>query len=148
MIPPEVVVMSMSMLSSILSIASSTKKLMGDRKISSEEAVKEFENNASKSDRQLLSDAQVRSSILSVLEIKVISEKLLSQMAREAQRCEDNHVESREKASSDTDREQADIRAAQCMCKVLRDIRRYNNKTLPVGGDVFKNWWISYGCVE
>ena len=80
-----------------------------------------------------------------ILQMMVISQKLLDQLDSEAKDCEQRHVRARQDAGRDQMKlSQADIDAAQCMCSVLRDIRRYNKGMLPAGD--FQNWWESYSC--
>jgi hypothetical protein len=143
-IPPEVIASSMSMLASVLSMASSIKNIMTGRKVDSKTAIGIFKQTASPEEIGILADADVENSISEVS--NVIAADLLGQLASEAKRCQDRHINDRQAALTQMSTDQADINAALCMCSVLRDIRRYNKGVLPSGP--FKNWWESYSCPE
>ena len=74
-----------------------------------------------------------------------VQQLIAKRLKNEANACESKHVKARKTATTQIDKDQADIDAAQCMCAVLRDLYRYNGKTLPSHGP-FKNWWDSYDC--
>jgi hypothetical protein len=144
-VPPEFLSMgasSLSLLASTLSIAASVKRLLTGEK-STDAAIEEFKKNASKEEVKILDYELIQDA---VAKISVISQPLLSQLAREAQRCEDNHLHLRENATTQIERDRANIRANECMCTVLRDIKRYNQGVLP--GKIFENWWASYSCTD
>lgn len=135
---------SLGILASILSIASSVQQLLAKRsELEREEALEKFiEESATDKEVVLLKQTEIREA---VLEVSIISEKLMQQLSKEAEACENNHIEARNVAKTQIEKDEADINAAQCMCSVLRDLYRYNKKALPAHGP-FKNWWDSYGC--
>ncbi len=140
--PIEPISATLSILASVLSIASSVKQIMERRRIGREEALQRFLKEAEDKERSLLEDPATR---LDILELTTISEKLLKQLLDEANQCERKHIENRKKSETKIDRDQADIDAAECMCGVLRAIIRYNKRKLPDNGP-FKDWWDSYSC--
>src|SRR5438105_1941990 len=97
-IPPDAIPASMSMIASVLSIASSIKNLMTRNRISSDQAIDLFKQTATKSDIKTLSDPKAHASIVGITKIHVISTRLLSQFADEARNCEDRHLKGRQDA--------------------------------------------------
>jgi len=131
---------TLAVLASVLSIAASVKSLMRMQKIDNTDAIEAYRKDATEAERRLIDENQTK-----ILEITVISENLLKQLADEAGACEQRHVAARKNATSQIDKEIADIGAAQCMCNVLRAIKRYNKMKLPLS---FEDWWDSYGCTN
>lgn len=136
---------SLSLLSSILSIAASAKELMASRGASAAAAIDQLAESDG-SARELLADPDMRTTVL-ILAQTVISKDLLDQLTREARKCERNHISDRKKAKSHTDKDDADIEAAQCMCSVLRDAKRYNGGSLP-NSKLLDDYWKSYRCKD
>jgi hypothetical protein len=131
------------MLASILSITRSVKDLMSGAKIDSKEALEIFAGKASEKEKKLLDVQGVRTSIVAM---SVIANPLLAQFEAEAEACQAKHIRDRKKAAGDSVKgNQADRRAAQCMCSVLISIRLHNQGELPKGQ--VQDWWDSYGCV-
>lgn len=136
---------SIGILASVLSIAASVKQLVQKRHISKQDALQIYLRQASDKERKLLQRPDIQAA---VLEVTVISKALLDQLAKEAQECERKHIRERQEAdrkNNQTDKVRADVNAAQCMCNVLRDIKRYNTGQLPKHGP-FLDWWDSYDC--
>jgi hypothetical protein len=138
-IPPEAIPTTVA---AIFSIAVSIKRLMTGNKVDSDNAIDLFKATASPRDRDLLSDPIIHAS---VAQITVISEPLLDQLHQEAQSCEDRHLKARQVSTTYMARTTADNDAAQCICSVLRDLRRFNNDELPPDS-IFSRWWLSYRC--
>ena len=132
---------AIQILAAILSIAASVRQLAQARKVSKQEALEIFRREASPKDRELLEDRTTRDA---VIELQLISQPLLDQLSSEAKDCEDEHIGARKRAKGIGDRKNADVKAAECMCGVLRDIKGYNDETLPSGP--FQNWWTAYSC--
>lgn len=135
---------SLSILSSILSIAVSVKEWMTQKDVTAETAVAQLADRGDNATREALAQTDVREAVLSLM---VISKDLLKQLEREADACETKHIRARKAADGHIDKQQADINAAQCMCGVLRDIKRYNGRQLP-NSDQLKGFWSSYGCED
>lgn len=135
---------SLSILSSILSIAVSVKDWMSQTGTSAETAIDQLSERGNEQTRQALAEADIREAVLSLM---VISKDLLEQLTAEALECENKHIAGRKSATGHIDKQDADIKAAQCMCGVLRDVKRYNNRQLP-NGKRFRNLWDSYGCED
>ena len=133
---------AMSALSSILSIAASVRSLQREFNLNPMEALKRFLGKANPADRDLLNQPGIKEA---VVELLVISEKLLKQLSREAHECEERHIEARQAAQDQTSKDVADVRAANCMCSVLRSIKKHNGMNLPEK-DVLKGFWKSYNC--
>jgi len=140
----EPITTTLSALASLLSIANSVLKLM-KKGVSREDALTMYRDEATPQEREIIDDPENRAAIL---EVTVISRDLLEQLAKEAKACERKLIAARRRAEEkgrQIDKTEADRRAAQCMCNVLRDIMLYNEKELPEHGP-FKRWWRSYGC--
>jgi len=134
---------SLSILSSILSIAASVKELMASHGATAGAAVDQLSGSDGLA-REILADPDTREAVL-LLAQTVISNDLLDQLTREARKCERNHIGDRKKAKGHTDKDDADIEAAQCMCSVLRDTKRYNGGSLP-DSKLLNDYWKSYRC--
>ena len=133
---------TLSIIASILSITRSVRELMQKNQASKEDALALFRKGASKAQKDVLDRPGVAAA---VLQLMIISPKLLQQLEDEASDCEQRHIKARQAAGRDQGKlDQADIDAAQCMCAVLRAIRRYNKDELPSGD--LQNWWDSYRC--
>jgi hypothetical protein len=133
---------TLSIIASILSITRSVRELMQKSQASKEEALAHFRERANKAQKDILDRPGVTAA---VLQMTIISPKLLKQLDDEAKECEQRHITARQDAGRDQGKlDQADIDAAQCMCAVLRAIKRYNTGKLPSGD--FQNWWDSYRC--
>jgi hypothetical protein len=133
---------SLSILSSILSIAVAVKDWMSQRGVSAETAIDQLAERGDEQTREALTQAEIREAVLSVM---VISKDLLEQLTREALECEKKHVRGRKSAKGHIDKKDADIKAAQCICGVLRDVKLYNNRQLPSSRRL-QDFWESYGC--
>lgn len=133
---------AVSVLSSILSIAASIKSLQLKFKLNPKEALRRFLGKASQAEKDLLSQPGIEDA---VLELMVISEKLLEQLSHEAHECEQRHIQARQAAQDLTSKDVADVRAANCMCSVLRSIKKHNGMNLPQK-DVLRDFWKSYNC--
>lgn len=133
---------ALSILSSILSIAASVKELMATRGATANEALAEL--GEADDFREALTDPATRQSVLALAQ-SVISKDLLEQLTREALQCERQHIGDRKRAEGLTDKENANIDAAQCMCGVLRDVKRYNGGDLP-DDPLLRDFWRSYRC--
>jgi hypothetical protein len=140
--PVETAVATLSILASSLSITRSVTELVQKFGISKEDALARFRKSASKAENEILDRPGMAGAVLAMT---IISSALLQQLEDEARGCERRHIEDRKNAGEDLGKKEvADIQAHQCMCSVLRAIKRYNKGELP--GDLFKNWWDSYGC--
>ncbi|MGB0748205.1 MAG: hypothetical protein ACPGO3_05630 [Magnetospiraceae bacterium] len=135
---------SLAIFASVMSIAASIKQLMQDRNVPSEEALKLFQETASPKEIEVLESPANKSAII---ELTTISDKLLKQLSKEAQECEDQHIKDRKDAGGKIDEEQAESDAEQCMCSVLRTIKRRNKRQLPPSGPLI-DWWESYNCKD
>lgn len=134
---------ALSVLSSIFSIAVSVKELMAARGTSATEALDHLSESAEF--YETLADPSTRQSVL-VLAQSVISPEMLDQLKNEAMQCQRKHIDDRKKARDNfTKKDNADIDAAQCMCSVLRDVKRYNRGRLPDDRQLH-DFWISYRC--
>lgn len=133
---------AVSVLSSILSIAASVRSLRLKFKLSPKEALARFLGKATQEQKDLLNQPGVEEA---VFELMVISEKLLEQLSREAHECEERHIAARQAAQDLTSKDVADVRAANCMCSVLRSIKKHNGMDLPEKG-LLRRFWKSYNC--
>lgn len=140
--PIEPVSSSLAIMASILSIAASIKSLAQKYKLSNKAALTRYLGMASQKEADLLNEPGIEEAVLDLL---VISEKLLEQLAHEAHECEEKHIAARREAKDQTAKEVADTKASGCMCGVLRSISKHNGMKLPDHGP-FKNWWDSYHC--
>ena len=131
----------LSMLASMLSMASSIKNLVTQRKVSPDEAIALYKKSAKPAELRLLNDPKFAASVKATL---TISGPLLDQFAKEAQKCEERHIQARNKANTENEKTQAEISAAECICSVLRLIKLRNRDVLP--NDELENWWNSYKC--
>lgn len=141
MVDPVAVSTSLSIFSSLMSIAASVKQTISTG-LSSEQAIERYLSEASLAERNLLSDPDVK---MAISELTTISDRLLKQLEHEALECEDNHIQSRRDAKHQIDKDQADVDASGCMCSVLRTLIRHNGRTLPSHGP-FEGWWTQYSC--
>lgn len=133
---------SLSIIASVLSITRSVIDLAKSGNISMEDALALFRGRANKNQSEILQRPNITAAIL---QMTTIATALLQQLDDEARACEAEHIKARKAAGNDQmKKDQADIDAAQCMCSVLRDLKRYNKGHLPSGD--FQNWWSSYGC--
>jgi hypothetical protein len=133
---------SLSIISSVLSITRSVIDLAKSGNLSKEDALALFRGRADKHQRDILDRPNITAAIL---QMTTIAPGLLQQLDNEARACEVTHIKARKAAGNDEmKKDQADIDAAQCMCSVLRDLKRYNKGQLPAGD--FQNWWDSYSC--
>lgn len=131
-----------SILAAILSIASSVKKLTEDKKMLPQDALDLFKKDvASPQQKAFLAD---QINVEGVISTMSISRNLLEQLLREAEECENKHVQGRAAANGIGAKDKVNRSADQCMCSVLRDVKRYNKSKLPSGP--YKAWWDSYGC--
>lgn len=137
--------LSLSLLSSILSIASSVKTLMDARRLTVEAAIAEVYETATDQNKEILRDLTARETILS---LTIISKPLLDQLVREVREYEKEHIKERQKnKASLTKKAIADKIASQNICNVLRDIRIHNGGELPDDANL-KNWWTSHSCAD
>jgi hypothetical protein len=133
---------SLSIIASVLSITRSVIELAKSGNLSIEDALAVFRGRANKSQKDILNRPNITEAIL---QMTTIAPALLQQLDDEARACEAAHIKARKAAGNEqVKKDQADIDAAQCMCSVLRDLKRYNKGQLPKGD--FQNWWDSYGC--
>lgn len=135
----EPVSMSLGILASVLSIAASIKQLIVQGK-SEKEAFAAFVSSASPKDRRFLKTEGIQNAIHEVL---IISPRLLKQLSKEAQDCENRHLEARARAETQIDKDVADTKATECVCNVLRALIKFNGMKLPPS---FESMWKSYGC--
>lgn len=144
--PDPITISVLASLASVLSIAASVKDLMTRRGISKEEAIETYRKETTdEEERQLLDNPDIQGGILSIAD--VISEKLLKQLAEEATDCDEDHVNSRKEAKTQHDKRKAAIKASQCVCSVLQDIKLHNDNRLP-NGEPFMSLWASYNCTD
>lgn len=141
----ESIAVSIAIFSSALSIAVSVKDLMKSRSISLRDAIELYRKETTDKERELLGDPDIQAGIIEITTI--ISDKLLRQLAKEANECEDNHIRLRDEADSQIAKNLADIKGSECMCTVLRTIKQYNDLELP-HGELYKNLWKSYNCTD
>lgn len=128
--------------SAVLSIAASVTQIASNLKIPRAEALQRFEETASVDDRNILTDPEVR---VTVLALTVISGDLLEQLSDEIEEAEKDYIEERKKASTIGEKDSARNKAAQIICSALRDIAGHNGGSLPPD-DKLSNWFSSYNC--
>jgi hypothetical protein len=140
--PGETAAAALSIVASVLSITRSVKELKRKNDSSKEDALALFRRGANKAEKDILSRPGASAAVLQMM---IISDALLQQLDREARRCEKRHIEDREEADGNHGKlQQADNKATQCMCNVLRALKSFNNDELPAGD--FQDWWDSYRC--
>ena len=134
---------ALAVAASVLSITASIKQLMEGQNLGFSDALDRFTRSANEKDLELLGQQGVEETIHG-LTLTIISSRLLEQLSDEADACEKRHIRERKRSKTNLDRENANNRAAQCMCRVLLDIRSHNGGVLPTGP--FENYWDQYRC--
>lgn len=130
-------------LAALLSIGSSVKNLSQKNQLQPAQALEKFKETATTEQLKQLEDPRVAQSTLGMM---VINENLLSQLADEAQKCEQAYIDARGRAKTNRALDEAKGRAKKCMCHVLNDIRDHNTDDLP--GQIFEDWWDAYQCTR
>ncbi|WP_139257134.1 hypothetical protein [Methylobacterium sp. yr668] len=138
---PDLVMDGLRGLAAVLSIGSSVKNLSQKNQLQPAQALEKFKETATPEQLKQLQDPQV---VQSTIGMMVITQRLLSQLADEADKCERTYIEARGRAKTDRALDEAKEKAQKCMCRVLRDIRGHNNGNLP--GQIFEDWWDAYQC--
>jgi len=142
---PPAVPPAISMLASVLSIASSIKKIMVGENKTKKDAIQSFKETATAQEIEALNNKSINNSISRLL---VIPDDVLKAYLEQAQRCVSQHVEGIKNAKKKIDMTVAGSQATQCVCHVLGEIRLFNDNNLPEGDDFLQNLWASYRCSE
>ncbi|MCP8685954.1 hypothetical protein [Marinobacterium sedimentorum] len=140
---------TLTIMSSILSIAASVKQLMERERVSANDAVDKYKARAS-ADEILLLDEAKNAEHVKALCSTTMTAALLSQLHREAQACEDRYIANRQKAfdsERDADLISAKNQGERCMCNTLKFMMDHNQGRLP-DYDEYQNWFDTYNCIK
>lgn len=138
----EAMVASISTLASFLNIAVSVRQLKEQYNIDTIQAIKMFMPSASEQETELLN---LESTVELLDTTQIISMRVLLRLLDELEKCEERWEKSYEDATSEMEKDDADVKMSSCICNLLRKIKRWNGGDLPKG-EPYEKMWLSHRC--
>ena len=118
----EAMVASISTLASFLNIAVSVRQLKEQYNIDTIQAIKMFMPSASEQETELLN---LESTVELLDTTQIISMRVLLRLLDELEKCEERWEKSYEDATSEMEKDDADVKMSSCICNLLRKIKRF-----------------------